>query len=444
MNILIISFVDDNFGDNLIRICFESLLKIVLKNHNIRDYTINRMNLKDIDNDLLISSNVIFFAGGGLFGLSYLNFYKYLDKITQVADTYNIPVVFSSMGVNNMDVTKETENKLVDILERKCIKAVSVRENEDLFRQYSAETSLIIDKVCDPACWSEYIYHFDKLPSKKLIGINVVRGGLFKDNGLSWYLGDEMKYLDELRRLLDDKGLDYIFYTNGNFLDNNTLMYFAKEYHIPSNKIFIPNTTKEFVNIIFQCEKTISIRMHSAIVSYAFDILSVTIKWNEKVGLFYNNIDRSQACLDLTEWNVTNIINKLSEVEKRQYKKDENYLMSLYIYLYNVFVQLGIAPKLKLYDFKTVKDLLHLDSVSQREDTDDMCTRINKGQYHYLCRFIELRKKNDEISGLKKKNKDLSNDLIEKEKKIEDLNQEIQRLNNLKIMKIYKKIHGKK
>lgn len=32
MKILIVSFVDDNFGDNLIKICFESLLKVVLKN----------------------------------------------------------------------------------------------------------------------------------------------------------------------------------------------------------------------------------------------------------------------------------------------------------------------------------------------------------------------------------------------------------------------------
>ncbi len=444
MNILIISFVDDNFGDNLIRICFESLLKVVLKNHHIKDYTINRMNLKDIDNNLLISSDIIFFAGGGLFGLSYLNFYKYLDKITKIADEYNIPVIFSSMGVNNMDATKETEDKLVDILKRKCIKAVSVRENEDLFRQYSAETSLTIDSVCDPACWSEYVYHFDNISSKRLLGINVVRGGLFKDNGLSWHLGDEMRYLDELKRFLDDSGIDYIFYTNGNFLDNNTLLYFAKEYHIPSNKIFIPHTTKEFVDIVSQCEKTISIRMHSAIVSYALDIPSVTLKWNQKVGLFYKNIGRLEACLDLTEWNASDVVNRLFEVEKKQYKKDESYLMALYTYLYNVFVKLGISSNDNCYDFKTVKESLYLDNVSQREDTDDMRTRINKGQYHYLCRFIELRKKNNELNHFKKKNESLFNDLTEKEKKIESLEKEIQRLNNLKIMRIYKKIKRKK
>ncbi len=249
-----------------------------------------------------------------------------------------------------------------------------------------------------------------------------------------------MKYLDDLRKILDDKGLDYVFYTNGNFLDNITLMYFAKEYHIPSNKIFIPNTTRELVEIISKCEKTISIRMHSAIISYALDIPSVTLKWNEKVGLFYNNIKRSKAALDLAEWNAENVVNRLFEVEEKQYKKDENYLMTLYKYLYNIFVKLGMSSNLGIYDFKTVKELLYLDNVSSEEDTKDMCTRISKGQYHYLCRFVELRKKDDEFNHLKKQNKNLSTKVIEKEKKIKDLEKEIQRLNNLKVMKVYKKI----
>ena len=79
MKILIVSFVDDNFGDNLIKICFESLLKVVLKNLHLaeNDYEINKMPLKRIDRALVTGSDVIFFAGGGLFGLSYLNFFDY-------------------------------------------------------------------------------------------------------------------------------------------------------------------------------------------------------------------------------------------------------------------------------------------------------------------------------------------------------------------------------
>lgn len=74
--ILIVSYVDDNFGDNLIRICFESLFKVVLKNLNIdlSECEIRKMALKKVDADLVCDSDVIIFAGGGLFGLSYLNF----------------------------------------------------------------------------------------------------------------------------------------------------------------------------------------------------------------------------------------------------------------------------------------------------------------------------------------------------------------------------------
>ena len=59
----------------------------------------------------------------------------------------------------------------------------------------------------------------------------------------------------------------------------------------------------------------------------------------QKVGLFYKNIGRLEACLDLTEWNASDVVNRLFEVEKKQYKKDESYLMALYTYLYNVFVK---------------------------------------------------------------------------------------------------------
>ena len=159
MKILIVSFFDDNFGDNLIRISFESILKVVLKNLKVDNYEINKMHLKSVNHELICNSDVIFFAGGGLFGLSYLNFFDYLNEITELADEHNIPVIFSSMGINNMSATKETEQLLINVLKRKCIKAVSVRENLKLFKKYAGKNShLVIEEACDPAVWSKYIY----------------------------------------------------------------------------------------------------------------------------------------------------------------------------------------------------------------------------------------------------------------------------------------------
>lgn len=286
MKILIVSFYDDNLGDVLIRVCFENLFRTVLKNLGISktNYEINKMSLHDIDEDLIKCSDCVFFAGGGLFGLSYLNFFEYLDKIVELAEQNDIPVIFSSMGINNMDVNAETEQKLVNLFKRKNIKSVSVRENIEVFRNYAAGCNFDIVEVCDPAVWCKYIYSKDiENSNKQTVGINVVRGGLFSDNGKKWGLTKEMNYLNELRILLEENGYDYKFYTNGSVLDNNALRYFKRKYDIPEENVVLVQSTRELVKTVSRFNFVAAIRMHSSIISYSLGIPAINIVWNDKI-----------------------------------------------------------------------------------------------------------------------------------------------------------------
>lgn len=62
LKILIVSCVDDNFGDNLIRICFEKLMYTALKNSGMDHEKVElaKMPHKAIDRDLIISSDILF------------------------------------------------------------------------------------------------------------------------------------------------------------------------------------------------------------------------------------------------------------------------------------------------------------------------------------------------------------------------------------------------
>ena len=182
MKILVVGFFDDNFGDMLIRICFEQLLKTALHNAKVDDYIIDEMPLKEVDEEKIKKADIIMFPGGGLFGISYLDFAKYLEEITDIADRNNIPIVFSSVGVNNMSYTDEHFETIKNVLKRKSIKFISVRENLDFFKGYIDKSKhKEVDLVCDPGVWTKYVYHLEKNKSKnRCIGINVVRGGLFK------------------------------------------------------------------------------------------------------------------------------------------------------------------------------------------------------------------------------------------------------------------------
>ena len=430
--ILVVSNIDDNFGDNLIKICFESLLNVVFENLKMDTscITIRDMSIKAPDETLILDSDIIAFAGGGLFGLSYLNFFDALDRITVLAEEHHIPVFFSSIGVNNMDGNSENEHKLHAILRRKCIKAISVRENLHLFRSFAGNCDYEICRVCDPAVWSRYIYHsyLQDIPKNdsELVGINVARGGLFNDNGKQWKLGDEITFLNELKKELEDRGIDYRFYTNGSFLDDNALHYYADQCNISEEKLIYPNTTRELVQTVARFDCVATIRMHSSIISYALGIPSVNLNWNDKIPYFYKNIGHPERAMELEHWHGKEVFACLQAIRNdNNYQLDEEYLMSLYRYLYRVMNQLcGIeADEAAVYDIETVKAVLCDSAVPLQEDSTDYALKLRKSEKHYLSRFKDMKTKDAELSELKK-------ELRRKTKEAEKKTKESQRLRN--------------
>ena len=430
MKILVVSFEDDNFGDNLIRICFEKILASVLHNLKISDYVIRRMSLKRINEELIKDSDMVFFAGGGLLGLSYLNFFEFLERILEITEEHNIPVVFSSVGVNNMD-SDDKDDRLRLLLDKKCIKAVSVRENVGFFRNYIENKEIEIREVCDPAVWTCFIYDeqirkVEANAPKGLVGINVVRGGLFKDNKRNWKLSDEMKYLSELKEKLDEKNLDYRFYTNGSFLDNNTLRYFAKINEVPDEKIIYVHTTSELVRSIASFESVYAIRMHSSIISYSLGKPCLNLIWNDKVPLFYRNIGREDQAVALNEWQTDRLVEKMEQICVKDNKPDTEYMMSLYNYLFDIMNKLTASEECERYTFEEIREILKADTVSVEEDIRDYQVKLDKGEKKYLGRFIYIKDLDKEMKDLKK--------VIEKQK------QQLERLNDLLVIKVGRKM----
>ncbi|MBQ6477190.1 MAG: polysaccharide pyruvyl transferase family protein [Bacilli bacterium] len=439
MNILIVSFFDDNYGDMLIRICFKNLLKAALHNKKITDYSIDEMALKSIDEEKIKKADVIFFAGGGLFGLSYLSFAPFLDKITEIAEKEKTPVVFSSIGINNMDSVDGNNSLFEKILNRKNIKHIAVRENKEFFDKYSNKKE--IREVCDPGLWTRYIYGIEKNKGNKCIGINVVRGGLFKDNDKEWTLQDEMDYLSKIKNYLDKKGLDYRFYTNGSLLDNNALRYFAKEYNVPEEKTIYPQTTKEFVECFKYFDATFSIRMHSAIVSYSLDIPAFNIVWNDKLRYFYKAVNHPDRAIEIKEWSINKVATKFNKALEEEENLDKNYLMSLYDYLFDVIEDLfPKTKKTQKYNFQEVTKYLKEIEVSKEEDYIDMYYKLSLGENRYLSLFDKDRKKGIKITELKEEIKDKKEEIKKLKDKVNKKEEQLQRIYNKFPIRVYRKI----
>lgn len=465
MRILTVAFFDDNFGDMLIRTCFLQLTKVALKNLGVSDYTPDVMPLKAPCDEQIEAADLIVFPGGGLFGLSYLDFAVHIERVLDIADVRGIPVVFSSLGINNMDATEENESRLSAILHRPCIRAMSVRESQAIFEHYAPERTYAITPVCDPAVWCGEVYAKDiapimekkREPHPPVVGLNVVRGGLFKANGVDWTLTQEGEYLYELSRLLEEKGIDCRFFTNGSTWDVNTLKVFREKYQIPEEKLIYTDTTREVVRAEAGFDAVIAIRMHASIIAYALGVPSVNYVWNPKIPEFYQKIGYPDRAVLPQDWSAEKAA-QMTELllAEKDCRPDPEVQMTLYRFLFETYRGILGRAEAQMYDHGAVCACLSEMSVPAEEDETDLRTKLKRGENRYYALFksddrkrLEIRSLEKETAKLSKANEKLKKQLDDEKaarKKAEQerntAQKELDRLNNKFIIRAYRKLRG--
>lgn len=468
MRILTVAFFDDNYGDMLIRTCFSQLTEVVLQNLNIGDYTLDVMPLKEPDAEKIRSADLIVFAGGGLFGLSYLNFANFVEQILDEADAHDIPVIFSSLGINNMDATQENEKRLTAILQRPCIKAMSVRENLSVFEHYTPERTYAITPVCDPVFWAAPIYDRDiagiltakRDRTRPVVGVNLVRGGLFKDNGIDWALTKEENYLYALSQLLEENDIDYRFFTNGSTWDINTMRHFEKKYKIPREKLIFSETSRELVQAIAGFDAVVAIRMHASIIAYALSVPSVNFVWNPKIPYMYEKIGYPRRAVSADNWSAEKTAQMTEEMlSEPEYHPDPAVLMTLYRFLYDSYASvLSPASPAEMFAYETVCERLRGMTVPAAEDTIDMRTKLKRAENRYYALFMSDDKKKGEIRRLKKDTEALQKEVDTLQNQLKDEQAlrtkteqerdaalaELERLSQKRSFRAYQKLFDKK
>ena len=433
LRLVIASFVDDNFGDNLIRISFQGLLEVALANHGLTpdDYEVVPMPLKNVDEQLLESADAILFAGGGLFGLSYLNFYTYLEQITAIADSRGIPVLFSSMGMNNMDAADDSFDAIAEILRKSCVKAVAVRENLPLFQGLVRGLPFEVPQVADPAVWTKYLYGMTDVTPNGTLGVNVVRGGLFAANKRNWGLTAEMKYLAELVELAVAEGMSAQFYTNGSLGDNNTLRFFAREYDVPADRVTFPQTTREVVDAIASRSAVASIRMHSSIIAYSFGIPTVALEWNDKLPHFYSAIGHPERVIPFGEWSGERSFEVLRKagVAPEVDPAYRDYLMSTYAYIHGAVGEHVLGDRRsssQAYDFAGVADALVARAHLIDEDENDLRFKVGKAERAYFGTFVAGRESEKTVRELTDQRAALTKQVAALEAQVLNLKRELE------------------
>lgn len=282
-----------------------------------------------------------------------------------------------------------------------------------------------------------------------MIGINVVRGGLFKDNGVDWTLTKEEAYLSALAQILENKGLDYCFFTNGSTWDINTLKHFQRVYQIDRERVIFSETAREVVQSIAAFDAVIAIRMHALIISYGLGVPSINYVWNPKITELYRKIGYSQRAIRPENWSAEAAAQQAELLLKEEsYRPDPELLMTLYRFLYETFSGvLTVGDHPVMYTYERVCDVLRNMAVSAAEDEVDLRTKLQRAQDRYYALFQSDDRKRLEIQVLQKKNAGLEQQLSEEskrrkkaEKERDEMKRELEQLYRTPLFRLYKKM----
>lgn len=383
----------DNLGDQVIEACDISLIKAAMENLGIKSDSykiisraasiISQKYLSTKEPKLLESAtklienvDIILFGGAPLFNYLYQNFYERTIVTLKIAEKFHKPVIFSAIGIERYEETNKKCQNLKEMLNLECVKQITTRDDFDSLQKYINNEKIVINMVSDPAVFAskvfeKYILVEKPAFSRKKIGIFILRENGFVDNKVNFSKEDVALFWINLIQLLDSQNYDYELLTSGHFSDEVFLDSLIRDYGIDSKKcVFNMNTPEKLIRKISSYNAIISCRLHPSIIAFSLNIPSLGIIWNPKVEHFYSSIGYKDRTINVKDIDYKEVAKKLEDALANGVKKDEEYLISVYNYLFNILKKIiNVEDNLvQPYSYKQLLEKIPFyEGTSQRE-----------------------------------------------------------------------------
>ncbi len=383
-NILLLTHVSsDNLGDQMIEICSNALVRMVMSNLNLDDnYQLISVDASIVNarylsfqseeqpriaEKLISQADLIVFGGSPVFNYTYEGFSERTVKTLNIIKKHAKPVIFSAIGIEEFNGKNHKCLRLKNALNDKNIKMITTRDNFDALVELTRGTSIKIAKVADPAVFSapvmnRFISEKTQKKDRKKIGVFVIRGNAFKDNGFDFANEETVEFWKNLVKELESRNFDYELLTSGSHADELYLDKLTMEYGFKGAKCACGlNTSEELISRLDSYDGVISCRLHPSIISYSMNIPSVGLVWNKKVPLFYQSVGYGDRVLSVEEMLPKNIVDKLERAIADGVTHNTDFLMSVYKNLFECIKELFKPDSEEhAYDYPTLRDALSI------------------------------------------------------------------------------------
>ncbi|GAA1865768.1 polysaccharide pyruvyl transferase family protein [Brevibacterium marinum] len=406
----------DNLGDQIIEASVISLLKAATDNLGlaadevkIRSRAaslISRKYMSTRDESLLeparraISrADVIVFGGAPLFNYRYQSFYLRTIRTLELAAEYEVPVLFSSVGVEPYSSTDPKSQQLKQALELPVVRQITTRDDIESTRRYVEATDTPTALVADPAVFADSVFDIEPktratsdASTGRCIGLAVTRAGIFKDNGIEFNEADQRKFWLDIIAELEARGDDYRIFTTGHFSDEMFLDSLVRYHGVSNKKAAVTlNAPEELISELNSCDGIIAYRLHASITSFALGVPSIGLSWNFKVPDFYRSVGYPQRALSAEEWESATVIAALDAAMEEGVSKDADTLMSVYRTLFEGLREILIREsEATAYTLERLRERLPRYTGTTRKQYQEKMRRKLRRSYEYYQQRISM------------------------------------------------------
>lgn len=257
--------------------------------------------------------DIAIFAGGQLimpyFTFQIYNFVKYLSK-------KGTKIIFNACGVSKIN-SLILQYKMKKALNDRNVIQITSRDDVNKIKQkYVKSCTNKVEKTYDPAIYTNETYNIKKKDNSEVIGLGIMNVASIPKKEL-------MDFWKETIDKLNEKGYKWQMFCNGNKEDYEFACECLNTFGIEKNNEIIadrPNRPKKLVEIIAQYNSIISFRLHSHIIAYSLDIPTVAIIWDEKVKIFFKDLQLEERCFKIEEGKKA--IDKLVSIINENYDNE--------------------------------------------------------------------------------------------------------------------------
>lgn len=250
-----------------------------------------------------------------------------IDIINKIANKLKLPVMMSAMSIQKSDLNDWRCRQLIKAINYDNIKMITTRDNEEelaVLQNEYINNSFSIKSACvgDPALWTPETYGVRRVNGENndLIGIGLIRLGIFEDYGTDIGKEEVFQFYKDLISNLENQHENWALFCNGMQEDYEVGQRLLKELGLSSDRLLSrPEKVSDLLCILSKFSCVFGARLHSCITSYALGIPLVGLVWDNKLRAFSKKIKWEDNFVEPADFDADVVFEKLINVRGEKY-----------------------------------------------------------------------------------------------------------------------------